>query len=463
MNTPALEIARQIRDGSRTAVDVANETLADIKAKNESLNCFTEITAERALREAAAVDARRARGETLATLAGVPYAVKNLYDIEGVTTLAGAKVNAGNAPAARDCTVVARLQAAGAVLVGALNMDEHAYGFTTENTHYGATHNPHELSRIAGGSSGGSGAAVAGGLVPIALGSDTNGSIRVPSSLCGIYGLKPTFGRLSRSGTFPFVGSLDHLGPMADDVAGLAAAYDAMQGPDSTDQACAQRPAEPAAPSAQRGLRSGARVAVLGGYFQEWADEAAREAVRLAAQALGASTVVELPGAEQARAAAFIITGAEGGALHRHKLQSRYADYEPLSRDRLVAGSLIPASWVLQAQRIRQRFYLEAQRLLQDYDILIAAATPVRATPIGGESVTINGKTLPARASMGLLAQPISCIGLPVCAAPIWHDKGLDAHLPIGVQLIGAHWREDDCFGAARSLELAGVSGVRRV
>ena len=463
MTLSALDIARQVREGSRTATSFLDEAIARIQELDKRYNSFTEHTFDRARTEAAAIDARRERGETLPPLAGVPFAVKNLYDIENVITTAGAKVNQGNPPASRDATLVTRLKEAGAVLVGALNMDEHAYGFTTENSHYGPARNPHDTSRTAGGSSGGSGAAVAGGLVPITLGSDTNGSIRVPASLCGIFGLKPTFGRLSRAGSFPFVGSLDHLGPFARHVADLAAAYDAMQGPDAADHACAQRPAEPVSAEVMNGLPAKARVAVLGGYFHDWANEPAREAVRLAAQALGATTVVELPGAEQARAAAFIITGAEGGSLHRQGLQNHYDDYEPASRDRLVAGTLIPATWVVQAQRVRQKFFEEAVRLFKDYDVLIAPATPVAATVIGAEWVTINGQKLPCRASMGLLTQPISCIGLPVCTAPIWPGIGDDPHLPLGVQLIAGPWREVDALAAACTLELAGIATAREV
>ncbi len=234
----ALNIAKQIAAGQRRAVDVLDDTLARVRA--DSSNAFTEVTLERAYREAAEIDARRARGEALPALAGVPYAVKNLYDIAGVVTLAGGKVNAGNAPAHRDAALITRLRDAGAVLVGALNMDEHAYGFTTENTHFGPCRNPHDPGRIAGGSSGGSAAAVAAGLVPLTLGSDTNGSIRVPASLCGVFGLKPTYGRLPRSGSFPFVYSLDHLGPFAGTASDLALAYDSLQGAWAEDPACAQ-------------------------------------------------------------------------------------------------------------------------------------------------------------------------------------------------------------------------------
>ncbi|CAB3849024.1 1-carboxybiuret hydrolase subunit AtzE [Achromobacter insuavis] len=461
MSGAALDLARRIRGGEHSAVAVLDATLARIRAADARYNCFTAITEDRARQEAAAIDARRARGDALPPLAGVPYAVKNLFDIAEEVTLAGGRVNAANPAAPRDATLVARLREAGAVLVGALNMDEHAYGFTTENSHYGPCRNPHDATRIAGGSSGGSAAAVAGGLVPLTLGSDTNGSIRVPASLCGVFGLKPTFGRLPRSGSFPFVGSLDHLGPFAADSASLAAVYDALQGPDADDPACAQRAAEPAL--AALGADRPLRVAVLGGYFDHWAGPEARRAVRLAAQALAAADTVELAGAEQARAAAFIITSAEGGALHRRRLITNYDDYEPYSRDRLVAGSLVPAAWAQQAQRIRHRVYREALSLFERYDVLIAPATPVPATPIGTTSLTLAGQTLPARASMGLLTQPISCIGLPVCAAPVWPGIGADAHLPLGVQLIAAPWRESDCLLAAQRLEQAGVAVVRPV
>ncbi|HTP60707.1 MAG TPA: amidase family protein, partial [Burkholderiales bacterium] len=194
--------------------------LAAIKERDGAINAFTAVLPERAL----------AKEKTAAgVLKGIPFAVKNLFDVKGLSTLAGSKINRDLPPAARDSPLIERLEAAGAVLVGTLNMDEYAYGFSTENTHYGPTRNPHNLDHVAGGSSGGSAAAVAAGMVPLALGSDTNGSIRVPSSFCGVWGLKPTFGRLTRDGSFPFVNSLDHLGPFADSVDLLAASYDVMQ------------------------------------------------------------------------------------------------------------------------------------------------------------------------------------------------------------------------------------------
>ncbi|MGI4982620.1 MAG: AtzE family amidohydrolase [Janthinobacterium lividum] len=459
--TTAQDLARGIHDRALRAVDVVERTLADIHARDARYNSFTHVSVERARAEAQRVDARLDRGEPMGPLAGVPVAVKNLFDLSGVTTLAGARLRADDMPAGADATLVTRLVDAGAVVVGALNMDEHAYGFTTENTHFGPCRNPHDPSRVAGGSSGGSAAAVAAGLVTLALGSDTNGSIRVPASFCGVFGLKPTFGRLPRTGSFPFVNSLDHLGPFATTVADLALAYDVMQGPDMADPACAQRAAEPVS-ARLSDCPAPARVAILGGYFHSWASEAARAAVQRVADGLGAVDTIALPGVEQARAAAFIITAAEGGALHRQRLIKEYDAFEPLSRARLVAGSLVPASWVTQAQRVRQQFREAVRQVFARYDLLLAAATPVPAPRIGTDWLDINGQHVPMRATLGVLTQPISCIGLPVGVVPVWSGIGIDAHLPIGVQLIGAPWREVDCLAAAHALEQHGIGEFRQ-
>ena len=434
------------------------QALARIDQTDGRINAWTHLTRERAWREAESVDARRARGEALGPLAGMPFAVKNLFDIEGVVTLAGSKVNRDHAAAAADAVLVQRLRDAGAVLVGATNMDEYAYGFTTENTHYGPTHNPHRLGYLSGGSSGGSAAAVAAGQVPLTLGSDTNGSIRVPASLCGIWGLKPTFGRLSRRGSYPFVHSIDHLGPFADCVETLAASYDAMQGPDALDPGCHATRVQPASPTLERGL-GGLRVGILGGYFHDNANTAARAAASVAATALGAQGEVIWPDAALGRACAFVITASEGGSLHLEDLRQRAQDFEPLSVDRFIAGALQPAHWYLRAQRFRRSYRDRVNALFQHWDLLVAPATPVAAPPIGTEWIDVQGEQLPCRPSMGLLTQPISAAGCPVVAAPMWPD-GADG-LPIGVQLIAAPWREDIALRAAWQLQQAGVAGLK--
>jgi AtzE family amidohydrolase len=448
---PAHTIAAAVRRGQVSAEAMAEASLARIARSDGVVNAFTDLTSARARATAQALDQRLRAGDPAARalpLLGVPYAVKNLFDIEGLTTLAGSKIERGRPPAPRDGPLLQRLDAAGAVLVGALNMDEYAYGFTTENSHEGPTRNPHDPSRVAGGSSGGSGAAVAAGQVPISLGSDTNGSIRVPASLCGIFGLKPTFGRLPRNGSYPFVASLDHLGPFARSARDLTLAYDAMQGFDAADPGCQPRPAEPTAPELARG-REGLRIARLDGYFADNAGPEARAAVARVAAALGGLAGVELPEVARARAAAFVISNAQGAALHLGDLRQRPQDFEPLSRDRFLAGALLPAAWVQQAQRVRRWFALRAAELFREVDVLVAPATPVVAPPIGSEWIEVDGRQLPARPSLGLLTQPISCIGLPVC--------GVHASLPIGVQIIAAPWREDHALRVAHALEEAGV------
>ncbi len=455
----SFELARAIKAGDISAAEATESAISRIEHTDGAVNAFTGKSYARARQEAAAVDAQRIRGEVLPALAGVPYAVKNLFDVAGEVTLAGSKINRSHAPATTDAYLVDRMHAAGGVLVGSLNMDEYAYGFTTENTHYGPCHNPHDLTRIAGGSSGGCGAAVAAGQVGISLGSDTNGSIRVPSSLCGIWGLKPTFGRLSRRGSYPFVHSIDHLGPFADALESLALTYDALQGVDSLDPGCHTTAVQPVGDVTQ-GIQ-GLRVGVLGGYFHDNATPAARAAVQLAAQTLGAADGVEWPDAALGRAAAFIITSAEGGSLHLEDLRTRPDDFEPLSVDRFLAGALQPAAWYLRAQRFRRVYRDKVNALFKDWDVLLAPATPVAAPIIGTEWLDINGQQQPCRPAMGLLTQPISFAGCPVVAAPLWPDG--TGGLPIGVQIIAAPWREDLALRAGYVLQQAGVSHTRSV
>jgi amidase/aspartyl-tRNA(Asn)/glutamyl-tRNA(Gln) amidotransferase subunit A len=453
-----VQLLRSIASGELSAGEVLDDAIASIEATDARINAFTGQTLARARAEANAVDALRARGEALPPLAGLPYAVKNLFDIEGMVTIAGSKINREHSPATADAVLVQRLKAAGAVLLGALNMDEYAYGFTTENTHYGPTCNPHDPARMSGGSSGGSGAAVAAGQVPFTLGSDTNGSIRVPSSLCGVWGLKPTFGRLTRRGTYPFVHSIDHLGPLADSVEGLALPYDAMQGSDPLDPGCHAQRAQPVVTALSQGVQ-GLRIGLLEGYFQDNATPAACAVAALAAKTLGAVDEVTWPDAALGRAAAFIVTAAEGGSLHMADLCKRAEDFEPLSVDRFISGALQPAHWYLQAQRYRRVYRDKVNALFENWDLLVAPATPVSAPLIGAEWIEINGVKHPSRPAMGLLTQPISFAGCPVVSAPMWPEG--TGCMPIAVQLIAAPWREDIALRAAMVLQDAGVAYLR--
>lgn len=413
----AADIARAVAGGKMSALDATEAALARIKQHDGVLNSFTDVTAERARAKARAIDADIAAGKEVGPLAGVPFAVKNLFDVAGLPTRAGSKINRDLAPAKRDATLIERMEAAGAVLVGALNMGEYAYDFTGENVHDGPSRNPHDTTRMTGGSSGGSGSAVGGALVPIALGSDTNGSIRVPSSFCGIFGLKPTYGRLSRARSFPFVASLDHLGPFARSAADLALAYDAMQGVDADDAACTTRGLEPTLPLLANPV-SDLRIAIAGGHFQKNVFPEAVEAVSRVAKALGATRIVDVPEASRARAAAYVITTTEGASLHLDRLRKRPNDFDPAVRDRLIAGAMVPAPLVDRAQKFRRWYRAQLAEIFKSVDVLIAPATPCTAPKLGQVNFTLDDVELPVRANIGIHTQPISFIGLPVVAVP---------------------------------------------
>jgi 1-carboxybiuret hydrolase len=447
----ASEIAEAVAAGRLSALAVVEATLARIAKGDGVLNSFTDVTADRARARARAIDAAIAAGTNPGPLAGVPFAVKNLFDVQGLPTRAGSKINRDGAPAARDAALVERLENAGAVLVGALNMGEYAYDFTGENIHDGPSRNPHDPTRMTGGSSGGSGSAVGGALVPLALGSDTNGSIRVPSSFCGVFGLKPTYGRLSRARSFPFVFSLDHLGPFARNVGDLALAYDAMQGPDADDAACTARPAEPVLPLLTQGIGD-LRVAIAGGYFQKNVFAEATEAVARVAKALGVSRTIEIPEAARARAAAYVITTCEGASLHLDRLRKRPNDFDPAVRDRLMAGAMVPAPMVDRAQKFRRWYRERVLELFRSVDVILAPATPCVAPKLGQATFVLDGVELPVRANIGIHTQPISFIGLPVVVVPLPLEP-----LPIGVQIIAPPWREDIALRVAHALERMGV------
>ncbi len=449
----AIDVAGAIRAGRVSARSVVEGALASIQRFDVKLNCFTTVLASEALAAADATDARIKAGEHPGPLAGVPFAVKNLFDIAGVTTIAGSKIHAEKPPASRDSAVVERLRAAGAILIGALNMDEYAYGFTTENTHYGATRNPHDLERVAGGSSGGSAAAVAAGLVPLTLGSDTNGSIRVPASFCGVFGLKPTYGRISRAGAVLFAESLDHVGPFARSVRDLALAFDILQGPDPRDPVASTKPAAPVSADLERGAE-GLRIAVAGGYFSHGGAPEAFAAVARAAKALGVTETVTIQDVEKARAAAYVITACEGGTLHLDDLRKRPNDFDPVVVERFLAGALLPVAWYQHAQRFRRIFRDQVREVFSKVDVLLAPSTPFPAIKIGQPTISIDGKEVLSRPNLGLFTQPLSFIGLPIVSVPVQEPNAL----PIGVQVIGAAYSESAILRVARELERLGVA-----
>jgi aspartyl-tRNA(Asn)/glutamyl-tRNA(Gln) amidotransferase subunit A len=276
----------------------------------------------------------------------------------------------------------------------------------------------------------------------------------VPSSFCGIFGLKPTYGRLSRARTFPFVASLDHLGPLARNVKDLALAYDTMQGHDPDDPVCVERPVDPTTSQLGRGI-DGLRIAVAGGYFRKAKFPEAGQAMERVAKALDVTREVEIPEAERARSAAYVITATEGAALHLERLRTRAKDFDPAVRDRLIAGALVPAALVNLAQKFRRWYREQAMELFRQVDVILAPATPCSAPKIGQQTFMLDGVESPLRANIGIYTQPISFIGLPVVAVPVPLVP-----MPIAVQIIAAPWREDIALRVADALEHAGVAAA---
>lgn len=429
MMSSALDIAHAVRTGATTAVQVAEAALAALEAADPALNAVTRLLADRARAEAQVVDAEVAARRDPGPLAGVPYGVKDLFDVAGLPTTAGSAIYA-DAPAAQaDADAIERLRKAGAVLVATLNMDEFAYGFATINATHGTTRNPHDTERLAGGSSGGSAAVVAAGLLLFALGSDTNGSIRVPASLTGIYGLKPTHDALPMGGVFPFAKSFDDAGPFARSVADLVCVCEVLAGT-----------------RAEIAGDASFRVARLGGRFGENIDP--DQFAAMAAIAPDAP-VLTLPDIAKARSAAFLITAYEGGALHREALARIAMAFDPATRDRLLAGALLPRALYEEAQAFRAQYVAQINDLIADYDVLLAPAAPCVAPLIDDPQILIDGTLRPARAELGIHTQPISFMGLPALSVPLYRP----GQLPLGLQLIGRAGGEATLFRYAAMLE----------
>ena len=424
------------------------DSLARIEADDHRFNCFTSVYRDEAL--AAACDLIDG------PLAGVPCSVKDLYDVAGRTTRAGSMIYADNAPATSDATAVARLKAAGAVLVGATNMDEFAFGFTTENPHNGPTRNPHDPTCSVGGSSGGSAAAVAAGMSSLSLGSDTNGSVRVPAALCGVYGLKPTYGRLSRAGVAPLAWSFDHVGVFARSSREIACVYDVLQGPDTQDPVCTDRMPEPAEPTLDDGI-AGLRIAVGGGFFGTGGLAEVFAVVGRAADVLSTNERIDIPDVDRALAASLLITSAEGASLHFDEIRTRAVDFDPHTRDRWIAATMMPAVWVHTAQRFRRRFRDIMAAVFEDIDVLITPTTAFPAPQIGQGRITIDGNDVPVRGTLGRFTAPFSFVGLPAMSVPMAVEPGA---LPLGGQIVARPYDEATMLRVAAVLEKYGATAT---
>jgi aspartyl-tRNA(Asn)/glutamyl-tRNA(Gln) amidotransferase subunit A len=403
-------------------------------------NAVITLDAERALEQAAVLDAELARGEWRGPLHGVAVGVKDLFDVAGLPTRAGSDVLADAPPATADGPVVARLREAGAVVVAKLHTHEFAYGPTGDVAATGPALNPHDPTRITGGSSSGSAAAVAAGHLPLALGTDTGASVRTPAALCGVVGLKPTFGRLSTDRVFPLSESLDHVGLLTADVHSASVAWDVLSRPDGTGGGI-QLP----------GVK-GVRVGVLVDDYWRAADPVIDAGVGAAVARLrdqGASVVeVRTPMIDGLADVYGTIVGAEAFATHADWITTRPQDYQPATRERITPNAGMAARTYVDALRTRRRLVAEL-RAAADVDVLVLGTTRLRATPIGADTVEVDGKEVPVRASLLALTLPFNLTGWPAVSVP---GAVSDGGLPVGVQVVGVGMEERGVLRVAGAL-----------
>jgi aspartyl-tRNA(Asn)/glutamyl-tRNA(Gln) amidotransferase subunit A len=447
-----LEAAAALRQRAISSVELARQCLSRIDELNPKLNAFLTVTREIALAQAHQADEELARGQDRGPLHGVPVSHKDLLCTKDVRTTAGSKIFADYVPDF-DATVVERLREAGAVMVGKTGLHEHAYGITSNNPHYGPVRNPWDPTRIPGGSSGGAAVAVAAGMCLLATGTDTGGSIRVPAAYCGIAGLKPTFGLVSKHGALPLGFSLDHVGPMAATVRDVAVGLEAMAGYDPRDPNSVRRRAESYQPPADVAL-AGARVLLPENFFFERCDPEIRKLALNAAQqaeAAGATFVMgRVPDPEQLNVIAQIILLAEAAAVHEPYVRKRRADYGADVLALLDMGRMVPASDYVQAQRLRRRMLDGWNHLLSKVDCVLVPATPIAAPPIGASEVDVGGGPEDARLASTRLVRAINPLGLPALALPSgWTSAGL----PAGIQLIGRAFGEENLLRIGAALE----------
>lgn len=445
-NLTITQLAERIQRGELTARALTEETLARIAALNPQLNAFITLTADLALAQAGQVDQELREGRLRGPLQGIPLGLKDLFETAGVVTTAGASFWRENIPC-RDAFVVERLRQAGVVTLGKLNMHEIALGVTNANPHYGACHNPWDLERSPGGSSGGSAAAVASGLCLGALGSDSGGSIRIPASLCGVVGLKPTYGRVSLRGVIPLSWSSDHVGPLARTVRDAALLYQAIAGYDPYDPASQSQPLEDGLPDMDSGIH-GWRIALLDDPYLEKTHPEVLSAVQTAARQLaelGAEvSPVALPGLRQAAQANGLVVLSEAAAFHRQRLDENPADFGEDVRQRLQTGAATPVQDYILTRRQQQELRRGLEVFFEDFDLLCLPATPVTAPQLSGPDAVEQARLLTR------FTAPFNLTGLPAIVLPCGFDH---SGLPIGLQLVARPWAESALLRAAQAYE----------
>jgi aspartyl-tRNA(Asn)/glutamyl-tRNA(Gln) amidotransferase subunit A len=451
------QIAEALRERRISSLELTRAAIE--AARRQNLNAFITVCEEQALAAAGERDAELARGVDRGPLHGVPIAHKDLFLTRGVRTTAGSRVI--DFIPDHDAAVVERLAAAGAVTIGKTNMHELAYGITSANPHFGPVRNPHDPARVAGGSSGGSGAVVAGGIVPLATGSDTGGSIRIPASFCGVVGLKPTYGRVSRYGGLPLGYSLDHMGPLGASVDDVAIALSAMAGRDDRDDSSAAA-AVPDYHSEAPDLAE-LRIGLPRNYYLEKLDIETGLAVRRAFQsaaALGARIVeVDVPDIAALNTIGRVLLLAEATTALRPHLHRR-ADFGADVLALLDQGSLITAVEYLDAQRLRREMVAQFRRLFESIDVLFTPATPTPAPEVGQKDLEIAGELQDVRLASTRFVRGINVLGFPALCLPCGYAK---AGLPVGLQIVGPPFAEARLLETGRVLERRAACASRIV
>lgn len=432
--------AAALQKGEMSPLELTDAYLARIEQLNPRINAYITVTAERAREDAKRATEELAAGKVRGPLHGIPIAHKDLYETAGIRTTGGAKIHADHIPQ-DDCMVAARLRAAGTILLGKLNTHEYAYGVTTDNPHFGPTRNPWDLQRIPAGSSGGSGAAIAAGLATAATGTDTGGSIRMPASVCGVVGLKPTYGRVSKQGVLPLSYLFDHTGPLTRTVMDAGIMLNGMAGYDPADPASLRLPTEDVLGEIGSGIR-GLRIGVPRGYFFEQLEEDVAAVVDEAIAELGRLGArvreVEIPGVQEAVGGLFGHVLAEAQEIHAHALRTRRQDFGPDLQ--ALLGSPAPDTAALMAGlRARDALTAATRQVLEEVDVLVTPTTPITAVPIGQESVSYGGVEEPVLMAMIRCTAPFNASHLPALSLPCGFCR---AGLPVGLQIVGRPFDE---------------------
>ena len=433
-------------------LEITRAYIERIKAYDSKINCFITLLPQRALEAARLFEKEISRGKYRGPLHGIPFAAKDLFFTRGIGTTCGSKIFKNFVPT-YNATVIERLQAAGAILLGKLNMHEFAYGTTSVNPHYGPVRNPWDRERVTGGSSGGSAAALASSFVPLTLGTDTGGSIRIPSALCGTAGLKPTFGRVSKYGVYPLCWSLDHPGPMTRCVADLAIAMNVLAGPDPLDRSTFPIPV----PDYTKGLSGslkGIHVGIPDSYYFDRLDPevhaAVLEAIRVFKRLGAAVKKISIPLLTEASIAAFVILLTEGAATLEKWHRTRANDLGDDVRSRLNLGATVMAAQYLKAQAVRRRIRENFFRVFQKVDVIITPQLPITAPRLNQGSVSWGRKTEAVPSALTRFTRIYNLVGIPSLSIPCGFSK---TGLPIGLQIAARPFNESTVLKVGNAYE----------